>query len=227
MTRRLNRPAPVSVLAIWACLTFGVALPSSASPITWLYTGTVSSFNNTLVPTGSAATILLTVDPAANLAAGSPFYEANEGAYYFTAVITFTGRQYILQGAYEVNVDFLLGIPLPGMVPVRYLSLTGPSLDPSVPPITGYDYHPLLPCTPCFWNSLTTDPTSPAFPGPFASVNFSLYFTDPDSTGIFQRLSIISVAGSNQGQVPEPSTWLLLSSGLAAVIVRRRFTKRS
>ena len=69
------------VAGLTLCTLAAPAL-SEASPITWLYTGSVTStYTNTLVPLGSPATILLAVDPQHNVNAGAPGAPSNAGAY--------------------------------------------------------------------------------------------------------------------------------------------------
>src|ERR1700733_5012982 len=115
-----------AVFLLLAVTVLGVR-SSEATPVTWLYTGTVvSSFDPTLVSVGSPVTTLLTVDPAANFIAGNPAYLPSAGGYYFTAVIDFAGLQYVLSGAFEVNQDLVFGEYLPGQILFRYLSLGGP-----------------------------------------------------------------------------------------------------
>ena len=217
------KTAPVSrlcaVLAVTTCLTLAVAAPSGAAPITWQITGSVnSSFNETLVPVGSAATVFLTVDPDANFMASAANTHPNMGGYFFSANISFTGREYLLRGAYEVNWDLSFNYPLPGLMPVRYLSLTGPSLDPSA---QGFSYRPQLPsCAlgPCYWEWGRADPTSSAFPGPFTF--FRLYFNDPNTA--FPGLGLITVSGTNLQVVPEPTTLMLLVTGVVGLVARHR-----
>ena len=75
---------------------------ADAAPITYLYTATASAASadpdlQALIPPGSPATILLTVDPAVNLIAGNPNFPpsfADAGLYRFDAVLDFTGRGY-------------------------------------------------------------------------------------------------------------------------------------
>jgi hypothetical protein len=215
-----TRTAFGCLLAMSACLTLGIVAESSAAAITWMYSGSInSSFNETLVPVGSAATIFLTVDPDANFMAGAPWAQPNMGGYYFSANISFTGREYVLRGAYEVNWDLSVNYPLPGLMPVREFSLSGPSLDPNAP---GFSYRPQLPSCygggPCYWEAGRADPTSSAFPGPFAF--FRLYFNDPNSTA-FPGLGLITVGGRDPQVVPEPSTLLLLSSSVLALLAAR------
>jgi hypothetical protein len=186
-----------------------VLLPSagaSASPITWLYTGTVSSsFNTTLVPLGSPVTTLLTADPSNNLAAdpgsGAPAWA---GSYYFNAAMDFTGRQYNLFGALEFNWDLTFSHPLPGYVRLVPLSFGGPSLVPGSP---FNNYQPANPCgTFCGRLVGITDPTSPAFNLPFFS--FPLYFVDPGGSN-----GEVIITGATPQAVPDPPPILLLSSG--------------
>ncbi len=89
------RHLAVAVLIV-SCVAVRTA---DASPITYLYTGTAIAdpdFQD-LIPPGTPATILLTVDPAVNILAGFPGYPPNAGLYSFSAVLDFTGLGYTLR----------------------------------------------------------------------------------------------------------------------------------
>jgi hypothetical protein len=212
----LHKPT-LTVVALLALSLLGVR-SSDASTISWLYTGSVvSSFNNALVPVGSPATIVLSVDPANNFAAGGPGVQPNAGGYLFDAGIDFTGRHYNLHGAFEINEDLVFDQALPGDILLRYLTQTGPSLDPSRPlPI--YSPYPLTCGYPCaFSYPGGADPTSPAFPGPLTYAAFPLYFYDVDG-----RPEAISVLGTDPAVVPEPASGLLLLTGAIVLVQQRR-----
>jgi hypothetical protein len=176
----------------------------------------VASFNTTLVPVGSPASIVLTVDPANNFAAGAPGVLPNAGGYWFDAGIDFIGLHYNLHGAFEVNEDLVYDYPLPGSMLARYLSLTGPALDPSAPPWQLL-YTPYPPCGPpcAYFYPASVDFSSPALPSlPIAY--FSLYFYD--TTG----RSPITVQGTNPQAVPELGSGVLVLTGAILLMRLRR-----
>ena len=197
---------------------------ADAAPILYLYTGTASADPDlqAFIPPGSHATIGLIVDPAVNLVAGVPGYPPDVGGYYFTAVLDFTGRQYTLGGVFEVNMDLAVLFPHPGSIDLVELVVHGPPLVEDHPPFYG-------PATACGFTSVcrvdsfgTSDPTSPALPFfPFVSfpMSFEVPVEDPNQFP-FER---VTISGSYAQVVPEPSTLLLVGTGLVAV-ARRRLT---
>jgi hypothetical protein len=215
------RRLAVGVLIIW-CVAVRTA---DASPITYLYTGAAFAPDlQDFIPIGSPATILLTVDPAANLVGdfGPPnFYPPNVGLYRFSAVLDLTGREYTLGGYLEINEDVGRRVPHPGSVDlVEATGVQGPPLVTDHPPL----YGPATACgfTVCLIDNFGggSDPTSPALPF-FPLVSFPISFevpvTDPNQFP-FDR---VTISGSNPQVVAEPSSLLLVGTGLVAVARRR------
>jgi hypothetical protein len=206
-------------------LTVGAVLSSparaAASPITLLYTGSVvSSFDQGTVPTGSPATIIFTVDPAANLLPGWYFPNTPPsfaGVYAFTAIVSFLGRTYTANGNLGVNWDDANAIPNFGQIWTRNTGIAGPT-GPSL-----CDFQNGQGC-PYYQPVGSTSPLSPALPfltGVRVQINHPFVFDPSGSHGLF------AVAGFNPQPVPEPSTWVLLSAGFAIAAARRRFVKRT
>lgn len=214
---RLSKRA-VTVLAGLALSVLAVR-SADASTISWFYTGSVvASFDNALVPVGTSAGILLSLDPADNFAAGAPGVTPNAGGYFFDAAIDFAGRHYDLHGAFEVNEDLVFDHPLPGDILERYLSLTGPKLDPNAPFFVTAPYPVSLCGTPCgYIYPATADPNSPALPVPLQIAAFDLFFLGANGQPV-----AITVEGGDPQVVPEPASGLLLLTGAIVLISRQR-----
>ncbi len=217
------RRLAVGVLIVW-CVA---ARAADASPISYLYTGAAFAPNlQDFIPIGSPATILLTVDPADNLVGdfGPPnYYPPNVGSYRFSAVLDLTGREYTLGGYLEINADLAGGILLPGNVDLVETSrVEGPPLVTDHPPL--YGPAPWCGFTICRVDNFgRSDPTSPALPFfPFVSIpiSFEIPGADPNQSP-FAR---VTISGSNPQVVAEPSSLLLVGTGLVAV-ARRRLTR--
>lgn len=200
-----------------------VAAPASseASPISYLYTGSVTSTDPALaalIPLGSPATILLTVDPANNFYLQDPQnHPPNSGGYRYSAVLDFTGREYSFYGAFEVNAG-LNGHQFPGGIELVEFNASGPQL-PGFGSLGGL---PFAWCGPgvCRSEFAYTDPTSPALPF-FPFVSFPLGF----STGN-PRLSQVTISGSDPQITPEPGTLILFGSGVVGIASRLRKRRR-
>jgi hypothetical protein len=224
LTRRIG-----AALMIVVCLAIGV--PASAAPITWVYTGTVTSaFSQPFVPVGTPTTIALTVDPDANLGAdlAALLGVTNMGVYAYSAAISFAGLDYLLTGWFEVNYDAdIFGHAIVGAA-VREGTLRGPSLDPNPPPPNAlpWYYGPEWPlgcnARPCYWHTIPTDSTSPALPYSLATgISYFLWFNNPSTPG---SPGLIRVSGTRVVPEPAPLALLLVAalSAVAAVVVRRR-----
>ena len=222
---------PLRRLAIGVLIVCCLAVRAAdASPILYLYTGTASADPDlqAFIPIGSPATILLTVDPADNLVSmggfGPPnFYPSNVGAYRFSAVLDFAGHEYTLGGDLEINEDLAGRILLPGNVDlVETTGVQGLPLVTDHPPL--YGPAPWCGFTICRVDNFgRSDPTSPALPFfPFVSIpmSFEIPVADPNQSP-FAR---VTISGSNPQVVAEPSSLLLVGTGLVAV-ARRRLTR--
>jgi PEP-CTERM motif-containing protein len=195
---------------------------ATATPISTLFTGSVTqTFNGGIVPLGTPATILLTADPAANVIIPGPGIPPGAGAYLFNAVISFSGDQYILNGAIEVNYDPTFDVPLPGVIRLLELNVSGPPLLSGFPM---FSWTPLLTCQAPFCGTPigTTDPLSPAFPD-FQTLGFNLTFRGDCGSPGCPGGGVIRVVGSNPQAVPEPASLLLMGTGM---FVLQRWLKR-
>jgi hypothetical protein len=195
----------------------------------YLYTGTASAAPDlqAFIPPGSPATILLTVDPAVNVVAGVPGYPPDVGGYRFSAVLDFTGREYTLGGFFEVNMDLAVLFPHPGSIDLVELLVQGPPLVADPSPFPPSLYGPAPVCgfgIICRVDSFSrSDPTSPALPF-FPFVSFPMSFEVPVEGPNQFPFDRVTITGSNPQVVPEPSTLLLVGTGLVAV-ARRRLTR--
>jgi len=221
------RRLAIGVLIV-SCVAVGTA---DAAPILYLYTGTASADPDiqAFIPPGSPATILLTVDPGRNNVAGNPLFPPNVGQYDFTAVLDFTGREYTLSGEFEVNEDLLGRVGHFGFVDLVETGVHGPPLIAGGEP--GFA-EPEQGCgvgggaSFCRYDFGPSDSTSPALPF-FPSVSFPMSFVLGVDTTHFPpqfQFEHVTITGSNPQVVPEPSTLLLVGTGLVAV-ARRRLTR--
>ena len=137
------------VLVAWA-----VAAPVNGAPVTWEYLGAVdSSPDETVLPRGTPVIFRVTADPAANYLDTLPnsSFPDNAGLYFGDLDVEFTGLQYHLRMALEVNFDPVLSFPRPGVIIMREFGWTGP-------PLFG---HPVDPFTQCGSDSNFVAPSLP------------------------------------------------------------------
>lgn len=186
----------------------GVAT-SQASPITWLYTGTViGTPDGSVLPLGSPVTTLLTADPDHNIWDPTSCGGLPQGAgYFFNAVITLGGEQFAYSGLMDVNYDFAHCVsngPGTRIVPLGFF---GPHLGPLVPGGgTGQGS--------AYLNDGGVDPNSPAFP--WQNPGFlRLPFNDEHAD--------VRISLENPGVVPELGAMFLLGTGLVVIGAPRLF----
>ena len=219
-------------LLIVSCVAVRTA---DASPIMYLYTGTASADPDiqAFIPPGSPATILLTVDPAVNLVVGDPHFPPDAGLYRFDAVLDFTGREYTLGGFFEVNLPAGSfpedGVPVQGRETslVETTPVEGPRLSADLPQGVGYPDPGCGFPVPCLYpqGGAGVPPGAlPFFSSLYVPIAFTAEIESPIMFPFREPLDRVTISGSNPQVVPEPSTLLLVGTGLVAV-ARRRLTR--
>jgi hypothetical protein len=208
-----------------AAFSLATATTASASTLLmWEFSGNLTRVPSMfdlaeLYPLGTPFVLNVTFDPAAPKISGS----ATQGLYQALGESTLQlgDLTFLSTGGYiSVNCHFEIGC-IPG----------GPSLFPPVE----------------FWLfGWSSDPLNPAFPGLTTLSDVQVYYTDPNAangeipTAPPQHASLqIAIGGlpplatlggtvqsvqalEDPPQVPEPGTFLLLATGLTALVVRRR-----
>jgi len=200
--------------AVW-CLTFFLVTvafvrASEATPLTWLYVGSVgSTFDQNLLPVGSPVTALLTVDPQRNVWDGNLLCGSHPegGGYLFQAQITLNGQSYSYSGALEPNYDFTFCHSHAGSIRVVPFELGGPPLGGIFPPGTQGNQSGA-------YIAGQTDPASSAFPssGLGLILRFSPFIGERD----------VRIGIGRVGLVPEPATMTLVLVGTGAMAAARR-----
>lgn len=227
-----------------------LVMPASAlaGPITWQFTGTASATGGLalLVPFDTPASIQLTVD-STNWFAGTTcrgIAHPEAASYAFVADLAFLGLTYRSTGYFEMNYDPFGCYSMPGVWQVQWSSsLQGPSLTGAPAPLnptaiptsyapSGRMFNHGFPgctvanvgisrCMDAVLASHVSDPLSPVFPG-FSTYGYRMHFNgDCSIDATCPGGGIVTVNGALTA-VPEPSTWLLLTTGLVAGALRVR-----
>ena len=225
---RVGRSLTSGVLG--TCLLLLGTARAEAAPITWHWSGPVTGYTctyscddselalRTAVPLGTRIDLSLSFDhdfPTYPYASFSPCVLG-----FVTATLGVLGRTYTAQGEYwQDGRAFGGGVCYPGSnsteVVVPGWGGGGPPLPEGLVPLGQYDYY--LPGL--WWTGHFTDgqPTRIGFQLPL------FYRSEDAGYAEFQRFR----ADLQPVPVPEPSTWLLLSTALSAAAARRGFRLRS
>jgi hypothetical protein len=195
--------------------------PAAAGPIYWQLNGEITDNPpnppgtpyaelDTLLPVGTDVTFLIAVDPAAPDLCDDP----GAGFYYFpAATMSFGGKSYAADPAFiEVN-NILANCIASGLHDALVRLDLGAA---GIGPLATIEMGPFP------GDALPTTPTT----GPLWVGNFSpaaeLCFYENDCVLLDAFGEINSSAIVPAPTVPEPTTFLLLASGLAAIAARRR-----
>jgi len=184
-----------------------VSVPCAAAPITYHYTGAVTTGIAALpaVPVGTPVTFTLTADPN-NPAATVPQAPYIAG-YLVTIDVQSPAFNYQVMGALEVNGEALFPGPVPasGFVNLRTFSTSGPVIAGFGSRFCGVPYG-------CYtFDVAATDPTSAALLLPYPTFSFPVLLE-----GASGATASIYITGSPQA-VPEPSSVVLMGAGLFGV----------
>ena len=183
-----------------------VSYQLEAAPITWRYTGSVTSTPDTnWIPLGAPAVLYVT---PSDVNTAPPTFPANVGQYWFNMTVDVAGYQFTGTGAFEVNYDIFYGHPMPGHVLYRYTNWAGPCLTNAVA------YHLCGSGNPRA--GLITNPadfSSPALLMPLYWLQARVQFGYPPL--------FLDITASNGQRVPEPVAPSMVSLGLLAAIWRR------
>ena len=195
-------------------LGFVCATPAAASPVTWQWSGPVTGYRcrsvefgcdvnpfATVVPLGTTVDVFLTFDPDVYASPGICLKGYGSATLQVLGQ-TYTNQAWLWNDGYGAGGGFCGGGGNEVVVPSW--GSGGPQLPDGWSPFTfGGNYFPGL-----YWgiDLSWTMPSSisPAFP----------YFYN------YERYAPLTFVADLQA-VPEPSTWLLLGTGLAAVAARR------
>lgn len=216
-----GKPCLLTMCAVVLAGSAAVSVPCAAAPITYHYTGAVTTGVGALpaVPVGTPVTFTVTADPN-NPVATVPLAPYVAG-YLATIDVQLPAFNYQVMGALEVNGDaqFPGAVQASGFVNLRTFSTSGPVISGFGPRFCGVP-------TPigCYaFDVAATDPTSAALLLPYPTFSFPILLQ-----GAGGAAASIYITGSPQA-VPEPSSVLLMSAGLFGVryLRQRKYRSRS
>jgi hypothetical protein len=216
------------IIGLGLALVLGCSTIAAASPISWQYTflvhGTAldltSPHPTVTIPNATQLTITIN-NFDTDTPSGCPA-STTSGTYFIPSItIQFMGVEYSAYGGIEINTVITTCVGVGGgSTGLRlFLSPAPVHIDPGGTPvlwIPGAQGNWFLSVPPSEW-------LGAAYPSGLAPNNGSgggSYFAGPfDPQFVFE-------SASGPTLVPEPSTWLLLGTGVVALAARRRHTKR-